>query len=399
MESISTDGTADRIRTVRKRRGMTQRELATAAGLSPSTVKKIEQDGYPSMRLETLHKLARALRVTTSVLAAGPDAEEPERVDVDLWEPVRRALEGAPGTEPDEEPTLDGLRAAFGAAMPPLVANHYDEVRFMLPSLLRDADRLVAQSVNGTQSAARSLRSQIRQVTALLMSHTWQFDTAAEAVELARDDAGDGLTQMAAVDQQCWGLIRAGRLGETRELAARWADDAEPRISRATPDELAAWGRLLIRVSTAAVRDNRPGEAADALKLARVAAVACANDFRLPSSPWDTFGPSTVAVIAAENAVIQERPEAALSIGAHLRRESFPNSRYWYRHRLDAARAHVMIREYAEAVEVLQEIHAAAPEWLVQQRYARDILGRIVDKRRTLTDEMRDLADAVRLPL
>jgi transcriptional regulator with XRE-family HTH domain len=389
----------DRVRSVRKRRGMTQRELATAARLSSSTIKKIEQDAYPSMRLETIHKLAKALRVNTSALAAGPDAEAPERADVDLWEPVRRALEGAPDAEPDEEPTLDGLQSAFGAAIPLLVANHYDQVRIMLPALLRDSDRLVAQSVNGVHEDARRLRSQVRQVTALLMSHTWQFATAAEAVELARDDAGDGLTQLAAVDQQCWGLIRAGRLGETRELAARWADDAEPRISRAAPDELAAWGRLLIRVSTAAVRDNRPGEAAGALKLARVAAVACGNDFRLPSSPWDTFGPSTVAVIAAENAVIQERPEAALSIAGHLRRENFPNSRYWYRHRLDAARAHVMIREYAEAVQVLQEVHQAAPEWLVQQRYARDILAQIVDKRRTLTDAMRDLADAVRLPL
>jgi len=393
------DTPGDRVRSVRKRRGLTQRELAVESGVSLAWIKKIEQGNAEGIRMETLHKLATALRVTTSALASGPDAGAPEHVDVDLWEPVRRALEGRADAEPEEEPTLDGLNAAFSSAIPLLIANRYDEVRVMLPGLLCDADRLVTQSANGTQSGARRLRSQIRQVTALLMSHTWQFATAAEAIEMARDDAGDGLTQMAAVDEQCWGLIRAGRLGETRELATQWADDTEPRISRANPGDLAAWGRFLLRVSTAAVRDNRPGEATDALKLAKVAAVACGNDFRLPSNPWQVFGPSTVAVIAAENAVIQERPESALSIAGHLRRESFPVSRHWYRHRLDVARAHVMIREYAEAVEVLQGIRQAAPEWLVQQRYARDILAAVVGKRRTLTDEMRELADAVRLPL
>jgi hypothetical protein len=39
----------------------------------------------------------------------------------------------------------------------------------------------------------------------------------------------------------------------------------------------------------------------------------------------------------------------------------------------------------------------AAPEWLTQQRYARDILGSIAAGRRTLTTEMRELADAIRL--
>jgi hypothetical protein len=57
------------------------------------------------------------------------------------------------------------------------------------------------------------------------------------------------------------------------------------------------------------------------------------------------------------------------------------------------------MRQYAEGIAVLQEIQVSAPEWLVHQRYARDILGRVVQRRRTLTPEMRALADAVRLPL
>jgi hypothetical protein len=230
------------------------------------------------------------------------------------------------------------------------------------------------------------------------MSHTWQFDTASDAIQMALDDASDPLTTMSAIDEKCWALIRAGRLAETRELASRWADEAEPRMSRATNDELAAWGRFLLRGSTAAVRDNRPGEARDFLKLARVAAVAAGHDRTLPYNPWQVFGPMTVSIIQAENAIIQDRPDITLAIAAQLAGKPMPISRHYHRHRLDVASAHVAIREYAEGTAILQEVRRAAPEWLIQQRYARDILHKITDRRRTLTPEMRELASFIRLP-
>jgi transcriptional regulator with XRE-family HTH domain len=396
MESTSM---GDRIRVVRKRRGMTQRELAATAGLSYSTVKKIEQGTYGGVRLETVHKLAIVLRVPTSTLAAGPDAARPESGDVEQWAPVRRALEGSAVPATDGEPTLDGLRHAFDATVSDVLQSRYAGVRAALPSLLRDADALIAVSVNGDEAGARRLRSQVRQITAYMMGQTWQFTAANEAIELAADDADDELTAMAAADWKCWAMIREGRLAETRALAARWADDAEPRISRATPGELAAWGRFLILLSTAAVRDNRPGEARDALRLARVAATASGRDVISAFNPWQVFGPMTVSMVQAENAMIQDRPDTTLAIGAHIEGGDFPLPRNWNRHRLDMANAHVSLREYGAAVGVLQDVRRAAPEWLLQQRYARDILGRIVNRRRTLTPEMRDLADAVRLPL
>ncbi|NUK69359.1 helix-turn-helix transcriptional regulator, partial [Streptomyces lunaelactis] len=65
---------ADNVRKYRRRSGMSQEELAHTAGVSPGTVRKVEQGG--TVRMETLHMLARALRVTTATLLA-PDAPEP----------------------------------------------------------------------------------------------------------------------------------------------------------------------------------------------------------------------------------------------------------------------------------------------------------------------------------
>ncbi|MFP8905438.1 helix-turn-helix domain-containing protein [Streptomyces atacamensis] len=58
----------ENVRTHRRRAGMSQEQLAEAAGLSVGVVRKVEQGG--DARVETLHMLARALGTTTSSLFA-----------------------------------------------------------------------------------------------------------------------------------------------------------------------------------------------------------------------------------------------------------------------------------------------------------------------------------------
>lgn len=391
----------DKVRNIRKRRGMTQRELAARAGVSASLVKSVEQGNYGDMRLSTARKLAVALGVETAAIV--PGAEEPADMQPDVaetWEPVRRALNGDhDGAGSDDEPTILSVRQAFDEAVTDVLDSRYAGVRVLLPPILRDADDIVTASSDGAEADARNLRSQVRQLGAYMLGQTRQFSAAGEAIDLAAGDAGDALTAAAAADWKSWILIRQGRLDDALSLAERWADNAEPRVSRATPEEFAAWGRFQLRVTAAAIRDNRPGEAAEALRFARIAAAGTGHDIIPSFNRWQVFGPVTVAMFQAQNAVIEEHPEAALSIGRRLQGQRFPLAETWNRHRLDVAQAHVLVREYAEAVDVLEEIRQRAPEWLVQQRYARDILGAIVGRRRTLTPQMRELADSVGLPL
>ena len=387
-----------RVRSARKRRGMTQRELAVAAGLALITVKKIEQGAYGSMRLETVRRLAVALGVPTSALRGDePDTPVPGPDSVQRWEPVRHAIDGEHGEEPAEEPTLEGLRSAFGAVAMLLLDGRLAETGTVLPSLLRDADALVALAPAPSANAVLTLRSQIRQVAGALMLHVWQFAAAERAFDLALADASDPLTAASVTEERCWGLIRQGRLAETRELAFRWADDSEPKVSRASREELAAWGRLLVRASAAAIRDNRTDEAGAALRLARMAALGARRDFLLPYSPWHVFGPGPVAVTMAEHAAIEGRPEPVLAISRRL--EGTRVMRFAPSCRLDVAQAHAMLRHDQEAVGVLQELRAERPEWLAHQRHAADILQMMIRRRRSLTAEMRELADAVSLPL
>jgi transcriptional regulator with XRE-family HTH domain len=390
MEQVGSIG--DRIRSVRKRRGLTQRDLAQSAGMSLSLVKKLEQGSITDVRLETLHKFAIVLKVPTSCLVTGP--EQPDPVTPEQWADVREALYRS-GCDDGlgEEATPDGVLASLASLMPAWRANEYSQVHDMLPVLIRDALSL--------GDDGRVARSRVLNATAWLLTMTRQFDDALTAARLALDAAPDVQDSLAAVGVTAWCMLRQGRLEEAGDLAVEWADRAEPRFSRATDAELAAYGKVLLYVNNAMVRDNRPGDADDALSLARAAAAKISRDIPANASTTMTFGPAQVQIIGVENASLTGHPERVLALAGHIPGPALthvePAQRL--RHRLDVAGAHVSLRQYAEGIAVLREIEAAAPEWLVHQRYARDILSRIIARRRTLTDEMRDLADAVRLPL
>jgi hypothetical protein len=304
---------------------------------------------------------------------------------------VRDALRGKlKGDEIEEQPTAQGVDDAVRAVMPLFAGDRYSELGALLPPLIRDADAL-----NGD---GRPVRARLLHLTGWLLTQTRQFDDADMALSRAKDDASDRLDAAATVNTLCWLLIRQGKLQETLDLAIRWADDIEPRMSRATMSELAAWGWLLIRISTAAVRNNQPGEAEDAIRLARSAAVSMGREFAPPADFLRTFGPVTVAMKRAENAMIEDRPDQVLAIAKTIPSKGLqPTSNNRNRHQLDIAKAHVQLRRYSEAFDVLQGIRRDSPEWIVNQRLARDVLGKVITRRRTLTAEMRELADFINL--
>jgi len=134
--------TGERLSEGRKRRGLTQGDLAQSSGVSLSLIKKLEQGVLPGTRMETFRKIAVALRVPTSRLLAEREAvDDSSDANVDLWEPVRHALEGR-FPDAEERPTVEGVRATVDDTMPLFSANRYAELAAILPPLLRDSDAL-----------------------------------------------------------------------------------------------------------------------------------------------------------------------------------------------------------------------------------------------------------------
>lgn len=379
-------GLGDRLREIRKRRGLSQRELAKASKVSHSLITKLEQGVVADTRMETARKLAAALRVPTTTLVERAPAEP--HAAPEPWQALQRAVE-RPAEQPDEEPTTRGVQDGLEAVRAAHFGKRMREAVDLLVPLLRDAEAL------GDTPAARAARAQLLQIAGSTLTGARQFSAAETALRRALDEAPDRLRAASVVTTWTWLLVRQGRFDAARAMAVKWADDAEPRMSRATAEEIAAWGWLLIQGHAAALRDNRGGEAADMLRLARSAAVATGplrhGDVRIA-----TWGPSTVAYKAAEQGVVTDRPDEVLEIAPRLKGGT--GSEY-HRHRLDVAKAYTMTRQHGRALDVLGEVAAEAPEWIAEQPYARDTLADTIARRRTLTTETRQLADLVGLPL
>lgn len=378
----------ERLQSVRKRRGLTQRELAQVSGVSLSFIRKIEQGERDDMRMDTVRKLAVALECPLTVLI-GPNPVPPESRDGEIWDLTREAItmpRNAIRLDPAEE---RGLGESLTTAVRLYHDNEYEDLARILPKLIEEG-----------QSASPLLRSRILQLAGSVMVQTRQLRTARTALQqsLAEAEAtGDVLDAASAVITLCWLLLVERQFDQVRTLATRWADRVEPRLSVATEQEISTWGWLLLRGSAAAIRDNRPDEADDMMRLAQAGAVAIRRESAGYHQYWTTFGPATVAMKRVENAVVDDRPDLALRLAREVPPGLRPTSDNRNRHLLDVASAHLELRRYDASFEVLQQLSREARPWLIEQRMARDLLGQMIAKRRTLTEDMRTLADIIKV--
>ncbi|SFD61908.1 helix-turn-helix domain-containing protein [Streptomyces aidingensis] len=387
----------ERLRNARVIAGLTQTELARAAGISVSTVRKLEQGAHAEARLETAHALARVLGVPTTALLAAEETAPPS-IPPGPWEQLRAAIL-RPGADRVPEPaTAAGVAAVLDSVVSNLVHEDLAGVAAVLPGLLRDAEAAAEADPGAAAVYSRALMTAGR-----VMIQTRHYDAAAAAFDRAEAGVDGVLHRADMVESRCWLLLRSGRLAQARELALRWAAELEPRLSAARPDDLIAWGVVLGRVAAAASRDGRPDESEAALRMAQAAAVMLAKE-RPRSADGSrrtrSWGPLTVAMQRTEQAVVEDRPDVALRLARGIGgRRLAPTVGHRNRHLLDVADAQVKTRRYGEAVETLLDVAEAAPQWLPHQRYAKEIVGKIVERRRKLSPEMQTLARAVRLPM
>lgn len=385
---MTTATIGERLQSVRKRRGLSQRQLAQESDVSLSVIRKLEQGERSSARTATLRSLAVALDVPTMVLL-GDNPEPPPPTDDAIWAPVRQALAEPADSETLEPGTEHGLADALTAAVKLYHDNGYDDLSRVLPGLIRDA-----------QSASPLLRSRVLQLTGSLMVQTRQRDSARIALDRSLADAersGSILDAASAVITLCWLMLLEAQFEQVRTMAIEWADRIEPKLSAATVPHLSTWGWLLLRASAAAIRDNRPDQAAEMMRLAQAAAVVVGRERGSYHAYWTTFGPATVAMKRVENAVIDGRPDIALRLAETVPPGLRPTSDNRNRHLLDVAAAHLDLKRYPEGFDILRQLSKDAPVWLVNQCAAKDLLHTIITKRRTLTGEVRELADRIGL--
>ncbi|BDM70544.1 hypothetical protein HEK616_40310 [Streptomyces nigrescens] len=400
---------SNNIRSLRRRAGLSQEELAAAAGLSTTTVGKIEQGG--SVRMETFARLAHALGVDTEALFASgsphpvPDDKGNGRYLLalrrQLMPPI--GLVDATATSVTVASRAD-LERQIDAAHTHYHADEYDEMARCLPGVLAGTQAaLFAAEDDASRQAMLSTHARAQLVTGKYLTQVRQYDLAYQALSAGIRDARaaeDQITAAVGVIGLCWLLLRQDRFSEAQELAVTTADVVEPRMSTATPGQLAAWGELALRIASAAVRNNRAEDARDARRMAASAASALGRESSNFRTHWGTFGPATAAVKTIEDlslkrdarGVLRDSDQGPLATAA-LRRLGRPSPSSWNRHRLDVVRAHALLGSHQDAMDELTGLRIEAPEWLKHQSIARQLMQDILKRRRrTLTKDMRLMA-------
>ncbi len=373
----------DRIAQIRRRRGMTQEEVADRAGISKDVIVKLEQNRRKGARVSTMHAIARALDVETrELLGPGVEISEADNGDSAHLLELRRILAPSPFATAETDEISDA--AAFRESVIG-VTRAYQDSRFKralgeLPDLLTRGEAAV--SSNPSDDGVYRLLSFSYIAAAQTLTQLRHEDLAYEAVRRAMvgaEKASDEVLYGACIDSLAWIFIRQARFSEAENVAAHVADSMEPKLSAAGPLQIATWGRLLVRASAAAVRNNRPTQARDFLSLARAAAARLGEDRMAFDSYWTSFGPNRVATLEVQNAVVSGDPDRALYLARPIRQIPRGRSDQWLRHLLTVAEAQVATRRYGEATKILVSTGKTAPEWTGNQRLARHLVRDLLD--------------------
>jgi transcriptional regulator with XRE-family HTH domain len=398
----------ENLRRHRMTAGITQETLAHAAGLAPSTVAKLEQGG--NVRIETLHKIARALHIKTSQLMASdtPDPVIEDSARLRLVE-LRNVLTPPIGlTDPEyqrsEEPDLPTLLRVVRNGSAAYHKLSFGTLAKSLPKLIRDADSAVCYFDSGDEhNRALGVRAEAYLLGGKYLSMVRQYDLAYHALSGAIHDArsiDDTNTAAYAVAMMSYLLLRQGRLDEAEQVAVKAADHVEPRISAAEPERLVVWGWLALAASASAVRNNRDGEASEAARIAASAASALGSmapgvqrfaGFDSTVVGMKTLEEELIRPNSDPYRVIEDSTGKAPLSDRGLRTVTGISGTDKNRHRLTVASAYVEVREFDDAFERLVTIegHQGA-EWLRHQKGARDVMEKIARRRkRKLTVEQR----------
>ena len=192
--------------------------------------------------------------------------------------------------------------------------------------------------------------------------------------------------------------MRQARFSEVESLCVRTADQIEPRMSRATPEQLSAWGWLLLRAGAAAARNNRGSEAREFHSMAAAAGARLLEE--VDTAEHLMFGSTTVSLKSIEAELILGHPDRALELSQQIPDDASTRLKTGVnRHHIDRAKAYVQTGDSEAAFGVLSMLRKKSPEWLRYQQAAREVTEDILAApKRMPSRQQRELADFLGIP-
>jgi transcriptional regulator with XRE-family HTH domain len=400
MANVSLEGPiGERIRIYRRRRGLSQKELAGLIGRSESWLSQVERGVRPVDKFSVLVDIAQVLKTNVETLVGNrmeyaPNGDAP----VAGIDAVAAALSAYPALAHEDlsSPTisLDDAEQLANEAHSRYQSADYPAAARVLASLIPAVDMVAAGASRDEQ--ARSLRVQhaVYVATAKLLTKTgdghlaWLAADRASAAAVRLDSS---VLKGLAAYQVTTALLKLDRLDEAERVALAAAEN----IDDDTPLGTSAQGALFLIAAVIAGRRSDRKSANERLRRAQYLADVLGED---GNYGWTAFGPTNVAIHQVSVAAELGDAETAIRYAEQIDTSSLPDvlrSRRAQVH-LDAAWAYAQHKEDAAVVINLMETERVAPQILRYNIVAREIVRDLLRReRRTATPGLRALATRV----
>ena len=354
-----------RIAAERRRRGLSQAELARMIGRSVAWVSQVERGVRRIDRMTVLENVARALDLPLSELAAeapvvtAVTSEPPAAIDLRLVLSGAHALRAMLDARGAADP--DALRAAVDRAWELTHAGRYAELSDLLGGLIPDLETAARAQPEPQRPAAFELVAAAYQACSAALAKLGEPEAAwiaADRAMSAAERAGRPLLVAAGAYRLVFVFLSARHYGQAEETARTAADALRPLADQGRPEAMALWGGLTLQRAVTAARVNNPDAAYAHLDRAGQMA-ARAGEW--PNYHNTEFGPANVALHEISVAVDLGDAGRALRAAAAVDPAGLSPERR-ARMLIDGARAHTQRRLVDQAVAALRHADELTPE-------------------------------------
>jgi tetratricopeptide (TPR) repeat protein len=379
----------------RRRRGLSQPELARMIDRSVAWVSQVERGVRRVDRMSVLEALAAALEVPLAELAA----EAPVVAAVSQEPPgaggLRLVLSGAYALramlDGHHAPVVSTLRTKSSTAWDLAHAGRYTDLAELLRVLVPDLE-----------TAARTVPEAGRSEVFELMAATYQACSAAlaklgepEAAWIAADRAmaaaeraGNPLLVAAGAFRLVFVFLAARHYDQAEETARTAAEALQPLANGGDPQAMSLWGGLTLQRAVVAARIGDPDTAYDELERAKQMAERLGegrNDYNTE------FGPANVGLQEVAIAVDLGDAGRALRAAATVDTSGLSAERQ-ARLLIEMARAHAQRRQADQAINMLLQAEEITPELVRGHVLVRQLVTDLLTMQDPPAAELRDLA-------
>lgn len=387
MVDRDEDGVGERLRRLRKLRGLTQQQLAARAHVSTSLVKKVEQGTTPASAA-LVASTARVLGSKPAYLYGTDDreiVEEPNAaVEIDA---LRTALDAYDDPRPEGRPlTLDAARKRIAALSRYVYGLRYADAARELPGLLHHLYLLAEQPGADGEQARATLHDAYRMV-ASVAGRLRQADLAAVASERHVQLApltGDPLRIAISAYHRSSGYLQHGDYrGGLRVL-----DRAREHV-QSTPVDRAIAVQLNLRSAVLAARAGDSAEADGYIEEAR--AMASAD---VPDTPYYNIDASQLNVTVHWCAAPVEQYDGteAVKRAQQVRVVDRRRPERVGHHHIDMARAWMLHGDRSESLNHLNAARRVAPYNTRYHPAVRETVLALAEADRRATDSLAGFA-------